>query len=121
MPQERPAAVLVSLRMDQCGQQRRCNILGRNARIASYKGVGAHSGDFVPGFFFFVVVVEQIEQALAHRHARPVRRHVLFDLPAHIHDGIGVGRFQHIRSSAMMAAVDPLERNKWSILLFEPC
>jgi hypothetical protein len=21
---------------------------------------------------------------------------VLFDLPAHIHDGIGVGRFQHI-------------------------
>jgi hypothetical protein len=30
------------------------------------------SSDFVPGSFFFVVIVKQIQQALAHQHSRPI-------------------------------------------------
>ena len=49
------------------------------------------SSDFVPWLFLFIVALKQFEQALAHDHPRPIRWHVFFDLPAHVHDGIRVG------------------------------
>jgi hypothetical protein len=49
------------------------------------------SSDLLPRLFFFMVLLQQFEQAIAHDHSRPIRWHVLFDLPAHVHDGIGVG------------------------------
>ena len=46
--------------------------------------------------FGFTVFLEQGEQPLAHDYARPVRRHVHFDLARDIDDGIGIGRFENI-------------------------
>src|SRR5882757_5206163 len=73
--------------------------LTRSKRVSTLSfrtGTSLSSSDFLPSVFFFIVPLKQFEQARAHDHSRPVRWHVLFDLPAHVHDGIGVGRFQHI-------------------------
>jgi hypothetical protein len=63
-----------------------------NLSLVSFStGTSLSSSDFLSGLFFFMVLLKQFEQAVAHDHARPVRWHVLFDLPAHVHDRVGIG------------------------------